>query len=94
MEKMDMNREVLNEKVMVSAGIKQVLYSLKLPGERLGDVVARLVRERRKEEFLEYLDRIAREGEFVPLDRDPEYARIKKEAVRAGQHRKEGASVR
>ena len=86
-------RPELTEKVMVSADIKQVLYSNKLPGERLGDVVARFIKECKRDEFIEHLDRIARQGDFVPLDSDPEYAKIKKEVSREGQHRSKRAPV-
>jgi predicted CopG family antitoxin len=86
-------RRELTEKVMVSADIKQVLYSNKLPGERLGDVVSRLIRDRKRDEFIEHLDRIARQGDFVPLDSDPEFAKIKKEVTREGQHRPKRAPV-
>ena len=86
-------RAELTEKVMVSAEIKQVLYSYKQPGERLGDVVDRLIRDRKRDEFIEHLDRIAREGDFVPLDSDPEIAAIKKEAARAGKHRQKSVAV-
>jgi len=87
------NRVELTEKVMVSAEIKQVLYSYKQPGERLGDVVARLIKDRKRDEFIEHLDRIALEGDFVPLDSDPEIAGIKKEAARAVKHRQKSAAV-
>jgi len=83
----------LAEKIMVSAETKQVLYSYKQPGERLGDVVSRLIRDRKREEFIEHLDRIARVGDFVPLDRDPEVAEMKRETSRAGKHRQKGAPV-
>jgi hypothetical protein len=84
---MDMTgRMELTEKVMISVESKQVLYSLKQPGERLGDVVERIIKTRKRNELVEHLDRIARAGNFVPLDSDPEVAQIKKGAVRAGQH--------
>lgn len=86
-------RVELTEKVMVSAEIKQVLYSYKQPGERLGDVVDRLIRDRKRDEFIEHLDRIAREGNFVPLDSDPEVAAIRKEAARAAKHRQKSIAV-
>ncbi len=76
-------RVELTEKVMVSAEIKQVISSYKQPGERLGDVVDRLIRDRKRDEFIEHLDRIYREGDFVLLDSDPEVAEIRKEAARA-----------
>lgn len=79
-------RTELTEKVMISVESKQVLYSLKQPGERLGDVVERIIKNRKRNELVEHLDRIARKGEFVSLDSDPEIAQIKKGAVRAGQH--------
>ena len=79
-------RMELTEKVMISVESKQVLYSLKQPGERLGDVVERIIKTRKRNELVEHLDRIAREGNFVPLDSDPEFAQLKKGAVRAGQH--------
>jgi len=72
----------LTEKVLVSIDTKQDLMSLKEPGERYGDVIARVIKDRKREAFIAHLDRIAREGEFVPLDSDPEYVSIKEEMLR------------
>ena len=39
------------------------------------------------------LDKIAKEGAFVPLDSDPEYAALKKERRSESKHRQAGAAV-
>ena len=70
----------LTEKVLVSVDTKKDLMSIKEPGERYGDVIARIIKDRKRDEFIAHLDNIARTGEFVPLDSDPEYAAIKKTA--------------
>jgi hypothetical protein len=67
--------------------------SIKVPGERYGDVIARMLLDRKREDFMAHLDRIAREGDFVPLDGDPEYQALKEEMHRASGHRKTGATV-
>jgi len=72
----------LSEKVLVSVDTKQDLMSLKEPGERYGDVIARVIKDWKREAFIAHLDRIAREGDFVPLDSDPEYVSIKEEMLR------------
>ena len=77
------NRPPLTEKVLVSTDTKQALMSIKGPGERYGDVIARVLRDRKREDFIAHLDRIAREGDFVPLDSDPEYLALKEEMHRA-----------
>jgi len=87
------NRDPLTEKVLVSPDTKKILMSIKEPGERYGDVVARVLQDRKREDFIAYLDRIAREGEFVPLDSDPEYRAIKNEMNRESRHRKTCAAV-
>lgn len=69
----------LSEKIMVSTDVKQVLYSLKTPGERLGDVVDRLIRDRKRDEFIEYLDSRAKKADYVPIESDPEMARMMQE---------------
>jgi len=43
---------------------------------------ARVIKDWKREAFIAHLDRIAREGEFVPLDSDPEYVSIKEEMLR------------
>jgi hypothetical protein len=87
------NHNPLTEKVLVSFDTKQVLMSIKEPGERYGDVIARVLQDRKREDFIAHLDRIAQEGEFVPLDLDPEYRAIKNEMHRESRHRKTGAAV-
>lgn len=87
------NRAPLTEKVLVSTDTKQALMSIKVPGERYGDVIARVLSDQKREDFIDHLDRIAREGDFVPLDSDSEYLALKKEMHRASGHRKTGTSV-
>jgi hypothetical protein len=76
------NSTPLTEKVLVSVDTKQDLMSIKEPGERYGDVIARVLKDRKHEDFIAHLDKIARKGEFVPLDSDPEYVAIKEEMLR------------
>ena len=79
---MQKNSTPLTEKVLVSVDTKKDLMSIKEPGERYGDVIARIIKDRKHDEFIAHLDRIAKRGEFVPLDSDPEYAAIKEELLR------------
>ena len=88
------NCNPLTEKVLVSTDTKQTLMSIREPGERYGDVIGRVLRDRKRHDFIAHLNRIADEGEFVPLDSDPEYANLKKELRREGKHRQAGAAVR
>ena len=83
----------LTEKVLVSYETKQALMSIREPGERYGDVIERVLQDRRHQDFITHLDTIAREGEFVSLDDDPEYAAIKRGVQRERQHRKAGSAV-
>jgi hypothetical protein len=83
----------LSEKVLVSGEIKQALNAMKQPGERFGDVVARLVQNYKKGEFIAYLDHLAATSEFVPLDDDPEYREIKMERVKHDKHQRKGTSL-
>ncbi|MFA5414621.1 MAG: hypothetical protein WC295_03930 [Methanoregula sp.] len=73
-----MNRDPLTENVLVSPETKKILMSIKEPGERCGDVIARVLEDRTRGAFIAYLDRLASEGDFVPLDLDPEYRAIKR----------------
>jgi hypothetical protein len=40
----------------------------------VGDVVERVIRDRKRDEFIEYLDKRSREAKYVPIDSDPEMA--------------------
>ena len=91
---MTKNTPPLTEKVLVSEDTKQYLMSIREPGERYGDVISRVLQDRKRHDFIAHLDRIAQEGDFVPLDSDPEYAGLKKEMIRESKHRKKGAAVR
>ena len=84
----------LTEQVLVSEDTKQALMSIREPGERYGDVIGRVLQERKRHDFIAHLDRVAKEGDFVPLDSDPEYAELKKEMRRESKHRQAGAAVR
>lgn len=88
------NNTPLTEKVLVSTDTKQALMSIREPGERYGDVIERVLQDRKRHDFIAHLDTIAKEGEFVPLDDDPEYTALKKEMRRDSKHRKTGAAVR
>jgi len=91
---MEKKNNPLTEKVLVSPDTKQALMSIREPGERYGDVIERVLRDRKRHDFIAHLDSIAKEGDFVPLDDDPEYTALKKGMVREGKHRKAGAAVR
>jgi hypothetical protein len=93
-EAMVKNTNPLTEKVLVSTDTKQALMSIREPGERYGDVIERVLQDRKRHDFITHLDTIAKEGDFVPLDNDPEYAALKKEIRRESKHRKAGAPVR
>jgi hypothetical protein len=88
------NPNSLTEKVLVSTDTKQALMSIREPGERYGDVIERVLQDRKRHDFIAHLDSIAMEGEFVPLDSDPEYAALKTGIRRESKHRKAGAAVR
>jgi len=88
------NDNPLTEKVLVSRDTKQALMSIKEPGERYGDVIGRVLQDRKRHDFIAHLDTIAKEGDFVPLDSDPEYASLKKEMRRESKHRQAGTAVR
>ncbi len=88
------NTPPLTEKVLVSVETKHALMSIREPGERYGDVIGRVLQERKRHDFIAHLDRIAEEGEFVPLDSDPEYANLKKERHRESKHRQADAALR
>lgn len=88
------NVNPLTEKVLVSTETKQALMSIREPGERYGDVIERVLRDRRRHDFIAHLDSVAKDGEFVALDDDPEYAALKKEMHRESNHRKAGTAVR
>jgi predicted CopG family antitoxin len=87
------NGNPLTEKVLVSTDTKQTLMSIKEPGERYGDVIERVLQDRKRQDFIAHLDKIAKEGDFIPLDSDPEYAALKKEMRRESKHRQTGTSV-
>jgi len=71
------------EKILVTPTTKQDLNMLKQPGERYGDVVARLVREHKQQDYITQLLRVAKEGDFVRMDTDDEYAQIRNEVRRS-----------
>jgi len=71
-----MQKTALTERVMVSPEIKQTLFGLKRPGERVGDVIERIIRDRKRDEFIEYLDKRARDAQYVPIESDPEMAQM------------------
>ena len=88
------NSNPLTEKVLVSTDTKRTLMSIKEPGERYGDVIDRVLQDRKRQDFIAHLDKIVEEGDFVPLDSDPEYAALKKEMRSESKHRQAGAAKR
>ena len=91
---MAQNSEHLTEKVLVSTDTKQAPMSIRGPEERYGDVIGRVLQDLKCHDFIAHLDKIAEEGDFVPLDSDPEYTGLKKEMHRESKHRQAGAAVR
>jgi len=67
------------EKILVTMDTKQDLLTLKLPGERYEDVVARLVREQKQRDYISYLSKVAKNGDFIRMDTDEEYVNIRDE---------------
>jgi len=68
---------------------------LKQPGERYGDVVARLIKVQKQQDYITHVVRVAREGDFVRMDSDDEYVRIRDEVKRsAPRNRAARAGVR
>jgi len=87
--------EQTTEKILVTPSTKQDLNTLKQPGERYGDVVARLVKEQKQQDFIAHVLRVAQEGDFVRMDSDEEYVRIRDEVKRsAPRNRAARAGVR
>jgi hypothetical protein len=82
------------EKILVTPTTKLDLTMLKQPGERYGDVIARLVREQKQQDYIAQILRVAKEGDFVRMDEDHEYQEIRKEVLnRAPRNRKAGAAL-
>jgi len=69
------------EKILVTMDTKQDLTALKQPGERYTDVVARLVREQKQQDYISYLSKVAKNGDFVRMDCDEEYVNIRDEVT-------------
>ena len=65
------------EKILITLETKQELFLMKQPGERFGDVVARLVQESKRNDYLSFLKNRANTGDFVNLDSDEEYKQIR-----------------
>ena len=82
------------EKILVTPTTKQDLNMLKQPGERYGDVIARLVREQKQQDYIAQIMRVAKEGDFVPMESDDEYRKIRSEVLNvAPRNRKAGSAV-
>ncbi|MDO9033649.1 MAG: hypothetical protein Q7U51_00395 [Methanoregula sp.] len=84
----------LTEKVLVSMDTKQALISIMEPGERYSDVIRRVLQNPKRHDLIAQTDKIAEEGEFVPLESDPEYEDLKKEIRRQNKLRKASTKVR
>lgn len=88
------SREQPTEKILVFPSTKQDLAAIKEHGERFGDVVARLIRERKENDFVAHLLEVAREGDFVEMDSDDEYRKIRDGVKKtASRHRKTSSSI-
>lgn len=81
------------EKILVTPATKQDLNMLKQPGERYGDVVARLVREQKQQDYIAQILRVAREGDFVRMDSDDEYAKIRNEVKRSAPRNRSASTA-
>ena len=66
----------LTERVYVSPESKQALNGMKQKGERIGDVIERLLLDHKQSEFIAYLDSRAKSADYVPIEADPEMARM------------------
>lgn len=83
------------EKIYVTPSTKLAIASIKEAGERYGDVVARLIKRERENDFVAHLERVAEEGDFVDMETDDEYRAIRDEVVKsAPQDRKTSTRVR
>ena len=76
------------EKILITPTTKQDLNTLKQPGERYGDVVARLVRDQKQQDYIAQILRVAKEGDFVRMDSDEEYVAIRNEVKRSAPRNK------
>lgn len=82
------------EKILVTPSTKKALTAMKEPGERFGDVVERIIKEKNEDDFVAHLLRVAKKGDFVKLESDDEYRTIRNEVVSSGpRNRKKGASI-
>lgn len=70
------NNEHLSESIRLSEDTIKELIDLNQPEKRVGDVIDRVLRERADTIFLEHLNRVAKEGDFVPIECDPEMAQM------------------
>jgi hypothetical protein len=77
------NGEKSTEKILVTPGTKQDLNMLKQPDERYGDVVARLIREQKQQDYIAHILRVAKAGDFVRMDSDDEYVEIRNKVKRS-----------
>jgi hypothetical protein len=81
------------EKILVTPCTKQDLNTLKQPGERYGDVVARLIREQKQQDYIAHILRVAKEGDFVRMDSDDEYVEIRNEVKRSAPRNRSASTA-
>ncbi|MCK8517553.1 hypothetical protein [Methanoculleus sp. 7T] len=56
------------KRIPVSEGVWEDISELKRPGQTFDDLLAQMVEQEKKRRFLEEMDRIEAEGDFVELD--------------------------
>jgi len=57
-------------RIPVSEGVWEDISDLKRPGQTFGDLLSHMVEQEKKRRFIEEMDRIEVEGDFVELDVD------------------------
>ncbi len=56
------------KRIPVSEGVWEEISELKRPGQTFDDLLAQMVEQEKKRRFIEEMDRIEAEGDFVELD--------------------------
>ena len=58
------------KRIPVSEGVWEQVSELKRPGQTFDDLLSSMVEQEKKRRFIEEMDRIEAEGDFVELDFD------------------------
>jgi predicted CopG family antitoxin len=59
-----------SKRIPVSEGVWEDISELKRPGQTFDDLLSHMVEQEKKRRFIEDMDRIEAEGDFVELDFD------------------------